>query len=157
MKLLTAKILLSLLSASSVWCDATPSTIAPTSPFDQYGEIRWEDEKARLDNFAIQLQQAEGFVGYILVYDATGGCPGEAAARAIRAKRYLTGYRKVTWNQVIWRRDGYRKEIGTTLLITPTRSTVVPYPYSSISGPAVDGPMTRACRNKLEKIRKSRW
>src|SRR3982750_3116057 len=71
---------------------------APTEVFDQYGgAIRWEDEKSRLDNFAIQLQQEEKVVGYILVFDAVGGCPGEAQARAIRAKRYVVEHRGIAW------------------------------------------------------------
>src|ERR1051325_3043492 len=78
------------------------------SLFDQYGAIRWKDEKARLNNFAIQLQQDEKLVGYILVFDAVGGCAGEAQARAIRAKRYVVEHRGISWDRVIWRREGYR-------------------------------------------------
>lgn len=74
--------------------DEKVSLSAPTEVFDQYGGgLKWEDEKARLDNFAIQLQQHEEYVGYILVFDAIGGCPGEAQTRAIRAKRYVVEHR----------------------------------------------------------------
>jgi hypothetical protein len=37
-------------------------------PFDTYGNIRFSDEKARLDNFAIQLQNQEDAHGQIIVY-----------------------------------------------------------------------------------------
>jgi len=94
MKLLTATLLLSLIG-SSVLCDTEPTT-SPDRPFDSYGTIRWEDETARLDNFAIQLLNEEKLVGYILVYDKIGGCPGEATA--MRAKRYITEFRHVPWN-----------------------------------------------------------
>jgi hypothetical protein len=74
----------------SVIAPSEHTIAAPTEVFDQYGgAIRWEDEKSRLDNFAIQLQQEEKLLGFILVVDAVGGCPGEAQARAIRAKRYV--------------------------------------------------------------------
>src|SRR5262245_4421930 len=122
MKLLTSTFFIALLIGSTFWCVAALRT-PPNSPFDQYGGgIRWEDEKARLDNFAIALEQDKQAVGFILTYDKTGGCPGEAAARALRAKRYLTEYRRIPWNQIMWRRDGYKEEISTTLLILPTRT-----------------------------------
>jgi hypothetical protein len=130
MKLLVATLLF-LLIGSSVWGDTALTT--PITPFDQYGAIRWEDEKPRLDNFAIQLQRDERSLGYIFVYDNIGGCPGEAVARGIRAKRYLTEYRKVPWNQVIWRREGSREGLGTTLMIASTRSTVLAYPFGVVT------------------------
>jgi hypothetical protein len=137
---------------------AFPSAAAPTpdSPFDQYGTISWEDEKARLDNFAIQLQNYERSIGYILVYDATQGCPGEAMARAIRAKRYLTEYRGIPWNRVVWRQEGYFKFVYTTLLIAPP-NVHLPYPFKEPTIAPIDGPATRACKIKLRGIRKSRW
>ena len=36
--------------------------------FDQYGNIKYGDEKAHLDNFAIQLQQEANSTGYLIVY-----------------------------------------------------------------------------------------
>ena len=32
--------------------------------FDEYGNIKFNDEKARLDNYAIQLQNEPGAQGY---------------------------------------------------------------------------------------------
>ena len=155
MKLLIAPLVAALLLSSLVRGGAASRTL-PDVAFDQYGAIRWEDEKARLDNFAIQLIHDPQHVGYILVFDVTGGCPGEATARATRAKRYLTQYRKVSWNQVVARREGYRDLLSTTLLIVP-RSEVLPYATLDSTTAPVDGPLTRACKNKLEKIKKSRW
>src|SRR4030095_2056604 len=94
----TAALWLLLVLVTSILCVAEPRP-TPNRPFDEYGAIGWEDEKARLDNFAIQLQHFgdEGY-GFMVVHDRTGGCPGEAAARAIRAKRYIVEYRGVPWN-----------------------------------------------------------
>ena len=104
--------------------------LSPTTPFDQYGAISWEDEKARLDNFAIQVQNDEKLIGYILVFDAVGGCPGEAQARAIRAKRYIVEHRGLAWNRVIWRREGYLEGISTRLQPAP-RQVILPHPFLS--------------------------
>src|SRR4029077_3471509 len=64
----------------------TTSVKAPNPParkFDEYGNIKFNDEKARLDNYSIQLQNEPGSQGYIIAY---GSCEGEAQARADRAK-----------------------------------------------------------------------
>ena len=127
----------------------------PTSPFDQYGAIDWENEMARLDNFAIQLQNWGAAVGYIVVFDVDRGCPGEAKARAVRAKRYIVEHRRIPWNRVIWRVDGYQREIYTILLIAPP-GALVSFPYrDSVSG--TDGPLTKRCQTRLRQIARSRW
>jgi hypothetical protein len=140
----------------------TPTTpfgrhkLVPTSPFDEYGEIAWEDEKARLDNFAIQLQQDSDLIGYVLVYDAVGGCEGEAQARAIRAKGYVVEHRGVPWNRVIWRQEGYQSDIHTVL--QPVKKNVIlARPFRGPTVAAIDGNASKACKAKLSRIRKSKW
>lgn len=76
---------------------ATPLA-APDSFFDSYGDLDWEWEKARLDNFAVFLSHDPAFIGHIFVWVGKRACKGEAQARAVRAKNYLVGYRKImTW------------------------------------------------------------
>ena len=105
--------------ALSLIANTSLVTSAPTSPFDEYGAIKWNEEMARLDNFVIQLQNYEKSIGFIVTVDADGGCPGEAKARAIRAKRYVVEYRGIPWNRVGWRVDGHYGDVRTTLLIVP--------------------------------------
>ena len=128
----------------------------PDSPFDEYGEIAWEDEKARLDNFAIQLQQDSDLIGYVLVYDAAGGCRGEAQARAIRAKRYVVEHRGVAWNRVIWRHEGYQSDI-LTMLQPVKREIILPRPFRGPTVEGKDGEATKACRANISRIRRSKW
>ena len=128
----------------------------PTTPFDEYGEIAWEDEKPRLDNFAIQLQQDSDLIGYVLVYDAAGGCGGEAQARAIRAKRYVVEHRGVPWNRVIWRQEGWQADIHTVLQ-PAKRSVIVPRPFLGPTVKANDGAASKACRAKIRRIVRSKW
>ena len=52
---------------------------------DKYGNIAWDDEKARLDNFAIQLMHDPNQIGYLYVRSGRVSCRGEAQARAVRA------------------------------------------------------------------------
>src|SRR5213076_974309 len=48
--------------------------------FDEYYDIARNDEKARLDNFAIQLQTEPGSQGYIIVYPSRRAKPNDAQA-----------------------------------------------------------------------------
>jgi len=121
--------------------------------FDQYGAISWNDEMARLDNFAIQLQNQQNSIGLMVGVDADG-CPGEAKARAVRAKRYIVEYRGIPWNRVAWRIGGHTSGIRTTLWIVPSGASW-PSPDPESSG--IDGPITKKCQIRLRQIARSRW
>ena len=43
-------------------------------PFDEYGRTNWEDESARLDNFAIQLMHEPELIGYIFEINGLDLC-----------------------------------------------------------------------------------
>ena len=105
-------LILTLLVCVSGNCIATP---IPTQVFDRYGNIRWQDEQARLDNFAIFLMQNPSFIGYMFVWAGRRACHGEAQARAVRAKNYLVGFRKIADNRIVWQDEGYNDEPETIL------------------------------------------
>jgi hypothetical protein len=86
--------------------------ITPIRKFDEFGDIKCEDEMARLDNFAIQLQHEPQAKGVIIFYGGKtfrGKLPkrGEAEARAARLKPYLVRRRGIPSNQVIVIKGGY--------------------------------------------------
>jgi hypothetical protein len=56
--------------------------------FDRYNDISFEDEKARLDNFALQLKEEPHSVG-VIFYGSPVGQSNAARNRAERAKTYL--------------------------------------------------------------------
>ena len=122
--MLIAILLLSLLTDPSILCDAKSST-SPDSPFDQYGTISWEDEKARLDNFAIQLQNNKKCTGYILVFDKTNGCPGEATARGnplLSNPRFYIAVNRWTADSRLSKETGENQEES---MVTDTRLHVL--------------------------------
>jgi hypothetical protein len=88
--------------------------------FDEYGNIKFNDEKARLDNYAIQLQNQPGAQGYILAY---GSCAGEAEARAQRAKDYLVNTRGIDAGRLVTVDGGCRSDLSVELWIVPTGAT----------------------------------
>lgn len=71
-----------------------PIEIKPRK-FDEYYDIARNDEKARLDNYAIQLQSEPGAQGYIIVYPSRSAKSSEAQNRATRISDYLTNSRGI--------------------------------------------------------------
>ena len=105
----------------------------PRNPvkFDEYGNIRFNDEKARLDNYAIQLQNEPGSTGTIIVY---GSCAGEGQARGDRAKDYLVNTRGIEAGRITVVDGGCRADLTVQLWVVPQGSTP---PAADTSG-AVD-------------------
>jgi hypothetical protein len=108
----------------------------PTAPvnrkFDEYGNIRFNDEKARLDNFAIALQNEPGAQGHIIAYGGRRGRAGEAQARADRARDYLVNTRGIDPGRIVTVDGGFRENLTVELWIVPTGA---PAPTAS---PTVD-------------------
>jgi hypothetical protein len=92
----------------------------PSRKFDEYGNIRFNDEKARLDNYAIQLQNEPGSTGTIIVY---GSCEGEAQQRGDRAKDYLVNTRGIEAGRITVVDGGCRSDLTVQLWIVPAGST----------------------------------
>ena len=96
--------------------------IRPTR-VDEYGPIRRNDEKARLDNFAIALQNAPGAQGYIIAYGGRRGREGEAQARANFARDYLVTTRGIDASRIVTVDGGFREEASTELWLVPQGAT----------------------------------
>ena len=83
--------------------------------FDRYGEISFEAEKARLDNYAIQIKSAPGSRGFIVVYSGGSWTSGYVKWRARRAVKYLVQKRGVNADRIKWRYDAHCGQ-GSVLL-----------------------------------------
>ena len=116
---LVAFLFLLLVPAFLVGDGAYSSSTTPNSPFDDYGNICWEDEKARLDNFAIQLQNQPTASGEIMVYAGRISCNDEAKYRGNRARDYLMKKRGVPSHQIIVKDGGFQQEVRTMLIVVP--------------------------------------
>jgi hypothetical protein len=115
--------------------------------FDEYGDIKFNDEKARLDNYAIQLQNQPGAQGYILAY---GSCEGEAQARADRAKGYLVNTRGIDAGRLVTVDGGCRSELLVQLWIVPTGATAPAADTANAVSPCP------ACKAKPKPRRRAR-
>ena len=112
------------LSGAPVGCERSgskttrvKSLIVCGLPLDQYGDIKFSDEKARLDNFAIQLLNEPLSTGYILMSAGQETFKGEAAQRLARAKAYLVKVRRTDPTRVITVDCGYTQDLTVTLTI----------------------------------------
>jgi hypothetical protein len=86
-------------------CPASCATSIPVvnkpQKFDEYYDIARNDEKARLDNFAIQLQSEPGSQGYVIVYPSRKASAAQGQARAQRIKDYLVNSRGIDPSRVV--------------------------------------------------------
>jgi hypothetical protein len=88
--------------------------------FDQYGDLRFEDEKARLDNFAIQLLNVPSAAGQILMTAGQETFKNESADRLARAKSYLANVRHIDPNRIVTTDCGFTEELRILLYTVPT-------------------------------------
>jgi hypothetical protein len=85
--------------------------------FDEYADLKFNDEKARLDNLAIQLQQEPGSQAYYVIF---GSCDTEGAARSTRAVDYLVNNRGIDRGRITVVDGGCRETLTVELWICPT-------------------------------------
>lgn len=134
------------LSGATLGCNGTASitkqielpSVACRLGFDSYGNIKFEDEMARLDNFAIQLTTEPLSSGYILTSAGKETFENEAAERLDRARSYLLNVRGIDSNRVITVDCGFTEGLTTKLFIAPlsvdppTCSVIQEIPFSEV-------------------------
>jgi hypothetical protein len=69
--------------------------------FDAFGDIQSSDLKARLDNFAIQLNNEPGTKGFIVTYRSRRDLPGLSNRLAIRSKEYMVNTRGFADDRIV--------------------------------------------------------
>jgi hypothetical protein len=133
-------------------CSRTASCTTSVKPppqqptkFDEYGNIKFNDEKARLDNYAIQLQNAPGSAATIIAY---GSCAGEAQARADRAKDYLVNTRGIEAGRITTIDGGCRPDLTVQLWIVPQGATAPAASSDGVISPCPECKKTRAPRRR---------
>lgn len=137
----------------------TPPTPTPTPPvievpparkFDEYGNIPRNDVKARLDNFANELQANPGSQGYIIAYGGRVGPAGDAQRRADFARDYLVNNRQIEAGRLVTIDGGFKEEATTELWIVPTGA------QAPTASPSVDPSEVRTSRPAARRRRRGR-
>lgn len=96
----------------------------PPRKIDEFGNINCEDELARLDSFANELQNDPASVGYVIIYGGRKGKRNEAKARLARMSYYLRESRRLDPGRFISVDGGFRETLmGEIWIAKPEEST----------------------------------
>ncbi len=86
-------------------CSATCTVQFPVllerRKFDEFPAIAYNDEKARLDNYAIELQNDPGSTAYVIVYPGQRGSPNEVQRHTNRVVDYLVNSRGINAQRIV--------------------------------------------------------
>ena len=94
-----------------------------TTRFDEFGDISRNDEKARLDNFAISLQNDPTATAYVIVYPGRTGKRGEVQQHAGRIIDYLVNSRGLDKSRIVTLVGPAKDELRVELWIAPQGAT----------------------------------
>ena len=94
-------------------------TITPPKRFDEFPSIAHDDDKARFDNLAIELQNNPGATGYVIAYAGRNSRAGEADRMTKRAADYLTTNRGISRDRLVFINGGRRESNSFELWIVP--------------------------------------
>lgn len=109
-------------------CSASCAITLPPPPptcrkFDEYPEISRNDEKARLDNFAIEMQNDPTSTGYAIVYPRSGGRPASAQSRSTGIVDYMVNSRGFDTRRIVTLIGPARSEMRVELWVCPQGAT----------------------------------
>lgn len=86
-------------------CTATCSVPFPVpvecKKFDEFPDIARNDEKARLDNYAIELQNDPSSTAYVIVYPGPRSRPGDVQRHTTRIVDYLVNSRGISGQRIV--------------------------------------------------------
>lgn len=88
--------------------------------FDECNNCAFDDQKARLDNLAIELQNDPTTRGYILAYGGRMSPIGQVEKLMSRARDYLVTQRGIDASRLVVVNGGFREEDSVELWIVPS-------------------------------------
>src|SRR5687768_1743307 len=117
--------------------------------FDEYGALALKNQKARLDNFAIELQSDPMTQAYVIAYGGRRSTRGTAVARLKTVNTHLVIGRGIDSNRIVALDGGHREEPTTELWMVP------PGALPPQASPTVDPSAIRAPVKKKPVARKT--
>jgi hypothetical protein len=85
----------------------------------EFGNVRWEDEMARLDYLESKLREEPESIAYVIVYGGRRGAKrGDTEARMKCIKDYMLNRRGVQADRIVMTHGGYREESTVELWLT---------------------------------------
>jgi len=96
-----------------------PPTRTPPREFDVCCSCSYDDQKARLDNLAIELTNDPSTTTYVIAYGGRTSRAGQADRLQARAKEYLVQKRGVDQARIVTLNGGFREEDCVELWVVP--------------------------------------
>lgn len=100
-----------------------PLPIPTNRKFDEFPDIQRNDEKARLDNFAIELQNDPSATGYVIVYPGKTSKRGEVQHHSSRIVEYLVHSRGLDERRIVTLVGTTRDQLLVQLWVSPAGAT----------------------------------
>jgi hypothetical protein len=91
--------------------------------FDEFPDIARNDEKARLDNFAIEMQNDPSATAYVIVYPGKSAKRGEVQEHSGRVVEYLVNSRGLDQRRIVTLVGPKRDQLRVELWLTPQGAT----------------------------------
>jgi len=121
----------------------------PAREFDVCCSCSYDDQKARLDNLAIELQNDPSTTSYVIAYSGRTSRAGTADKLLARARDYLVQKRVVDPSRIVTINGGYREEDCVELWVVP-RGATPPQPTPTVQAgearPAAEAPAKKKRR-----------
>src|SRR5688572_26365781 len=115
-----------------------PRPVDGSPRWSEHGNVRWSDERARLDNLASQFRKSPNHLIYFLVYAGIRSCKHEARLRALRAKKYLVQHHSIPAQSISWRDAGFLPELSFEIwLLREDQALPEPSTFMTIDPAAV--------------------
>lgn len=108
---------------ASTYVPPTPPREDPSREFDECCNCSYDDQKARLDNLAIELQNDPALTTYVIAYGGRTSRIGQADRLIARAREYLVNQRGIDPARIVVMNGGFREEDCVELWIVPTGAT----------------------------------
>lgn len=120
---ITASASLAGYDASSTRCSASCSVQIPVAQtcrkFDEYPEISRNEEKARLDNLGVALQNDPFATAYVIVHPGEPGKPGDVEKRSRNVTDYLINSRGMDGKRIVVQVGPARPEPSVEIWLCP--------------------------------------
>ncbi len=111
------------LECSAECAVAIPLPRPNNKKFDEFPDISRNDEKARLDNFGIELQNDPTATAYVIVYPGRSSKRSEVQHHSSRIVDYLVNSRGLDQRRIVTLVGPVRDELFVELWITPQGAT----------------------------------
>jgi hypothetical protein len=135
---------------ASTFVTSLPRRENPAREFDVCAACSYDDQKARLDNLAVELQRDPSLSAYIISYGGRVSRVGTADRLGARAKEYLVSKRGIDQSRITLLNGGFREDETLQLWIIP-RGATPPQPSPTLQPgdamPPRENPSGRRPRN----------